>query len=252
MESELPIGIAFQHPLGSAVLRDAERAHLSTTTTSIVDMAVNASFGWQAMVPLLRGAPEPLRDDEDVRLFFGAYGEPGTQMLEWAGDVIDVRHLRFNTMIATGSPMFALMAQLDAFCEEHAFVEAGDALWLAELVRSGREANILRPEHGWEKIAALCDQVVAAGGTAPIVTSYTFCRAFPNLAAANWAEPIDLPTWTALSDEERWDRAVAGIRAHSESLQIGPGSSARRLGNGRSAFDFGTYAHEQYNRKLMA
>lgn len=186
---------------------------------------------------------------------FEAWFTSGGMFSERAGlrvgeTTIPPGEMALNTLIATGSPPFALMAHLHGTCEDHAWVSSEDAGWLAEIIEAGRTENVLRPNQGWEAVAELAREV-ESGLPGPIVTSYSVTEGFPNRYALGepwfypWAEgqeenPADEQAegrWEVLPDAEKWDLAVEGIQAREYNRQIAPSTINRGFLSGHSAFD---------------
>lgn len=115
---------------------------------------------------------------------------------------------------------------------------------------------------GWENVITF----LRSRDDEPIVMSYSVCEWFPNRYIANWAP--DIPAdwrpehsdgwdehsedekaeirddqaaeemWYSLPDRERWDLAMAGLRANTGGLEIKPDDwSTFRFGHGLSVLD---------------
>jgi hypothetical protein len=188
-------------------------------------------------------------DDFDLGGVLRGYEELGNPTITWNGDAIDVHALRFNTTLATGSQLFAVMARLEASCKQHVFVEADDVKWFRDVIRRGRETSIFQPDRGWEDVVALCDEVLAAQSSEPLVTSWSFARDFPNPLVA-FGDREEGAAWDAMAPEEQWTHAVAGTRRESDRRRIAP--EPVPLGDGRNAFDLGVYLRQEHHRRLMS
>ncbi|MFI7608884.1 hypothetical protein ACIBTV_27740 [Micromonospora sp. NPDC049366] len=149
-----------------------------------------------------------------------------------------------NTVIAHGAEAEQLAARISGQCEVHAFIEGKDRAWFADLVDAATALGVFRRDmsrypqraaypHGWDKVAALA----RATDTGPIVMSYSVAEWFPNQDIAVWPESLPDPdtdpdgadaadeAWNALTDRERWERAVTGLRRKAETawlLRISP------------------------------
>jgi hypothetical protein len=187
------------------------------------------------------------------------------------GTPLDNFSLVLNTVLAIGSDAMCLLARLHAQCEIHAYVEGPHRSWMADLIQEGLDSKLyrasLRPGNvdgtrgephgqGWEELITL----LRARDDAPVVTSYSVCEQFPNAETARWETPegYELPadefypdeseedradrahdqSWYDLTDEQRWDAAIAGLRAVPDhGLEISPATLRYRYQHSMSLLD---------------
>jgi hypothetical protein len=121
------------------------------------------------------------------------------------------------------------MARLHGQCELHAYVEGANRAWLADIIERGRETDVLRPQMKWEQVA----EFLRSRDDCPVVTSYSVCDQFPNRHVAGWVAPMskyedtgeeyeDTDAWYDLPEAERWQRAMDGLRAQGNGLELKP------------------------------
>lgn len=120
-----------------------------------------------------------------------------------------------NTALVLGSPVVAMAAVIHAQCEIHGYVRGKDREWLAAVIRLGLEQRIFREGMGWDGVIGLLEE--SAEGE--VVTSFSVCDSFPNRSIAGWQpegpevdEDAAAEVWYDLSEETRWDLAIAGLK----------------------------------------
>lgn len=137
---------------------------------------------------------------------------------------VSIFSLVLNTALRLGSDPVRLAARLHGQCEIHAYVEGANRAWLADIIEQGRQFELYRSGQGWEDVVAL----LRRDATSPVVTSYSVCEQFPNAGIANWSPPLDedgekdWDAWYGLSDQTRWEMALAGLRARRGGLELKP------------------------------
>jgi hypothetical protein len=147
----------------------------------------------------------------------------GGPVLRLNGQAVDVFSATLNTALIIGSDVVKLYARLHGQCEIHCFVEGPYRIWLAEMITKGRELEMFRPECGWEDVVAL----LLSSASGPVVTSYSVCESFPNSVVAGWKPTAvtddgeaDWDAWYELSQAERWNRSMDGLRKQSGEYQL--------------------------------
>jgi hypothetical protein len=138
----------------------------------------------------------------------------GVKPLQIGDKTISGMSLLANTALRLGSDAVKLLVRLDMSCEVHTWVDGPNRLWLAGIIEAGRKSGVLRLGMGWEKVVEL----LRNRDDQPVVTSYSVCDSFPNMAVADWTppegfegEPSD--AWGELPREDRWRLCMAGLRA---------------------------------------
>lgn len=137
---------------------------------------------------------------------------------------VSIFSLVLNTALRLGSDPVRLAARLHGQCEIHAYVEGPNRAWLADIIEQGRQFEFYRNGQGWEDVVAL----LRRDATSPVVTSYSVCEQFPNAGIANWNPPLDddgekdWDAWYRLSDQTRWETALASLRASRGGLELKP------------------------------
>lgn len=138
----------------------------------------------------------------------------------------------YNAALVTGSRPIQLAAKLNAYCEVHAYVEDPHRAWLADVIDEGLRTGVYRrtlryhvapteppaeEDQGWTDVVAL----LRVADDQPVVTSYSVTDWFPNPTVADWTprgSDVDGDSegtwngWSALTDDERWDLGLAGVR----------------------------------------
>lgn len=196
----------------------------------------------------LRGTLEAIRQLEDSPLEAARARDVLTRSVHSALRVFDGLPLRvagirlrtsnveLNTALVCGSPIVALAAKLDGWCESHCWVEGPDRMWLADLIEEGLRAGVYRHgmwvgqgdgqpkrwrNQGWEDVDAL----LRARDDTPVVLSDSSNSWFPHHHVAGYADTADGGTpaqWLALSENEQWDQAMAGLRDQRRWARLAP------------------------------
>ena len=122
------------------------------------------------------------------------------------GETTDPFAVSLNTALRLGSDPVKLLARLHGQCEIHAWVDGPNRAWLANIIRQGLASRLYGAGRGWEEVIELLETLADQ----PVVTSYSVCDSFPNEVVAEWTGSND--EWYALTESERWERAVAGLR----------------------------------------
>lgn len=166
----------------------------------------------------------------------------------------DLFTLQLNTALRLGGDTLKLLARLHGQCEIHAFIEAADAAWLAEIIDEGITNRVYRKRQGWEELLAFLRSYKS---DQPIVTSYSVTESFPPFAsvAPAWPDGVErkwdaLPRdeqerreviqdeWEQKPHRERWNVGVAWLRETRPMLRIDPETwEAYTFNNGKSMFD---------------
>jgi hypothetical protein len=211
---------------GDAEVLGAERAHMGCTVSDVA-LAFTPSFGDQIVRFLPSGHHLRAMDVNKpawANMFRATMNHGEKKLLTYQGQPVASFDLLLNTALAIGNDPLCLFAKLHAQCEIHAWVEGQHRAWLADLIEQGRESGLYRDGAGWEAVVKL----LRASDDAPVVTSYSVCESFPNAYVANWNPPTmedgepDHDAWYELPDQERWDLAIAGLRASRDVPPLSP------------------------------
>jgi hypothetical protein len=153
-------------------------------------------------------------------------------LFQYKGQPLNLWYCQLNTATAIGSEALQFCARMHGQCEVHAYVEGPNRAWLADVIEQGLEDRLLRRklrefDQGWDGAIAL----LRKSDQDPVVTSYSVCDLFPSAAGAQFEYPVvkdedgnedkDWDAWDELSDEKRWELAIAGIRA-TNGLELIP------------------------------
>lgn len=249
--------IAFHTVDRTGYISGAERAH-----TNLLVKNIAAAYRHRAFEPDQPGQPSLLRKAIawPTNAFGDPYGfdrdadthiavNPDLRAVLPSGPTSEtVLNINLNTVIANSEPQMQLVARISGQCEVHGFVEGEDRAWFAEWIIDALISGRLRQDmswymprdghpNGWKQIAELA----RADNTSPMVMSYSVMEWFPNPAVAvwpdTWPDEDDDPDgwatadaeWSALTDTEAWDRAVAGLRRIADAapmLRISPDNLA--------------------------
>jgi hypothetical protein len=154
----------------------------------------------------------------------GLYGGDLQMLVD--GSSVQAWTIALNTAMVLGPDALRLMARLHGQCEMHCWVKGENRPWLAEIVRAGRAAEIMRPDQGWEDLAAW----LASSSAAPVVCSFSVTDQFPNSDVAG----VDDASWDLMDDADRWRVASDGLRPLCELRPDGFGEY--RFGSGLDGF----------------
>lgn len=232
-----------------AEVRGSERAYIGSLCNSLLKVAIGPVFDSPRQPSWVR---KILPSDcyvlqvGDFANALDTYLGAGFGDLLIAGERKSVFDLALNTAMRMGNDTIKLMARLHAQCEIHCFVEAPNFEWLATVIENGRQQNILRADMGWENVITL----LRSGDPGPVVCSYSVTEEFPNAYVAEqggtWQPPKDLDypeednwdAWYDLDSDERWQLAVAGLRALPGKLEMSPTDwDGYYFGDGMTGFD---------------
>lgn len=180
---------------------------------------------WKKNFPY--GYPEAVAHYLERPSIFGS-GSP----IDFGGTVMWGTALLANTAIRLGSDAVKLLVRLHMRCEVHSWVDGPNRAWLAEIIRKGRAAGVLREDMGWENLSTL----LLSNTTDPLVTSYSVSDSFPNSVAADWTGPEGMHSedvkeaWNDLSRKTRWAICMANLRRQEAEdpegmfLELKPGN----------------------------
>lgn len=214
--------IYFHSEHGTAELRGSERAMMGTFCSTLLVAALGIDRAWvsdaKRFRKLLPADHYTQAGDDDAFLRSlktwvcvgdGEFGvttktEPFTAAL--------------NTALRIGGDAVKLMARLHGQCEVHAYVEGPNRAWLANIMERGREWKIFRPRQGWETVI----QLLRERDDCPVVTSYSVCQQFPNPSIAGWRDDREGDAFYELPHDERWSRALNGLRTSGGGLEMRP------------------------------
>lgn len=122
-----------------------------------------------------------------------------------AGRRLHLDDVNMNTAITAGSDPIRLAAKIHGWCEVHCYIENGDKPWLADLIGTGLDTGLYRPDAGWEAIQAM----LRDGRSSPVALSYTVGDHFPEVFehpdAPVWPDGVKR-SWKALTDVQREER----------------------------------------------
>lgn len=169
----------------------------------------------------------------------GGFGIAG-----WKGKPVSTWRLNLNTALVVGGDALKLAAKIHGQCEIHCWTEGDNAAFVADIIDNAVETGMYRPGAGW---GAASELLRKADG--PVVFSYTVSDTFPNAGIADWS--CDHPEfdadgseheggdcWYELTENERWDLGVAGLRASTGGSEITRDDwDTFRFGEGLSLFD---------------
>jgi len=223
--------VYFHSPSGEAELRGSERAYAGCLVDRLA-LACLDPDGFDMRERLLPLVPltsylHAVKAEHFPRSFETWWGRHPLRAHPRWGDVpYDTFTMSLNTAVVMGSDTIELLARLHGTCEIHGYVEGEHREWLAEIIDEGRETKVLRPDQGWEDVAAL----LRSRGDEPVVMSYSVCDQFPDaalaIAAGTWSAPEgdeDHDAWYNLTAEEQWRLAMDGLRRTGEgSVDVHP------------------------------
>lgn len=132
----------------------------------------------------------------------------------YRGREVSVFDCALNTALLLGNDAIKLLARLHGQCEIHTYVEEKNRYWLADIISTGLEQNILRERMGWESVITLLRDIVQTPGA--VVTSYSVTDRFPNPDIAGCEtdedEALEETGWYSLTNSEQWRLAMLGLR----------------------------------------
>lgn len=233
-------------------VKGSERAYMSLLAADFALAVIKPDFLNREWLMSVTNGPDYLFSDEHWVDRWKTSVRIGDAELLVDGEAIGCSELALNTLLATGSPVLALIARLDGSCEDHAWCAPENAHWLAEVIRQGRSENVLRPRQGWEDVADLYERAAERGDH--VVCSYSVTDGFPNryVAGEPWFYPWEkgpdgeyLPNepddaaaarWDDLPERERWDLALDAIKTREHTRELRPNDD-HGFQSGASAFD---------------
>jgi hypothetical protein len=132
------------------------------------------------------------------------------------GKPIEVLGLMLNTACYMGGTPIKLAARLHGQCELHTYVNGENREWLAKIIEGAVKKNIFNSEIGWENVV----EMLKSGKTSPVVTSYSGCDRFPNMAVAEYSGRQK--DWEKLSNEVQWELGMKGLRQLGGGRELNP------------------------------
>lgn len=162
--------------------------------------------------------------------------------LHVAGARLGSSNVDLNTALVAGSDPVRLAAKISGWCECHAYIEGPDRKWAADIIDQGLKTGIYRrtlrytslgdvpreASQGWEGV----QELLRARDDEPVVLSYSVTESFPNEEIAGFERPRDEHgepinhAWYELPAEERWDRAMTGLRQSQPWARLAPDTLA--------------------------
>jgi hypothetical protein len=151
-----------------------------------------------------------------------------------------------NAALIAGSDPVALAAKIHYWCEAHCWVEGPDRAWFADIVEQGLSAGVYRRGMGWDAPGQYDNgpgvvPLLRERDDEPVVLSFSGSDQFPNEMVGDWMPPWPpgVPKewnalsesqkhqrserqedWHELSDEERWDISMRGLRDTRSSVRL--------------------------------
>lgn len=226
--------IYFHSPSGTSEVRGAERAHFGNTCRDVALALLHVHFHDDPIQHLLPPG-HYLRETFDPRSFrsWFAVGDDQGFVLPDSRRVLPFT-VALNTVAVAGDDVLRFMARVHGQCELHGYIEGAHREWFADLIAQGRDDRLLRAEMGWESVATL----LRSRDDEPVVTSYSVCEQFPNPSIAGWHDNRYGDGFYELPPEERWSRALAGLRASEDGLEWIPDRwQMFRFGDGITAME---------------
>lgn len=162
--------------------------------------------------------------------------------LHVAGVQLGSMNVDLNTALVAGSDPIRLAAKIAGWGEAHAYIEGPDRAWVADIIDQALDAGLYRrtlrsadldgapreSSQGWEGVQELLRQ----RDDEPVVLSYSVADPFPNAEIAGielprdkYGDPIG-DTWYELPDEEKWAKAMAGLRLTRPWARLAPDTLA--------------------------
>src|SRR3990167_11072821 len=212
--------IYFHSQSDTAEVRGSERAYFGTACSAIGLAMLHVHFHDDPIQQLLPPDCYLRRTAFDPRSFaswFSVSDERERFVLP-DGRRVSPFTAALNTVVVAGNDVLRVMARVHGQCEIHGYIEGPHREWFADLIEAGREDRLLRREMGWEAVATLLRQ----RDDEPVVTSYSVCESFPNATIAGWNDDRDGDGFYDLSNEERWSRALTGLRGSGDGLDWRP------------------------------
>lgn len=211
-----------------AAVSGAERHQFGRTCARIAWSVLGSIVDeWGDKRSLLRNVFPPdhyvLQSDNFPRvseMFFSV----GSDMVRLGDIQIDPFAVNLNTAYFMGSKPVRLAARLHGQCEIHAYVEAENRQWLADIIRQGRKFKFFRDAMGWESVIDLLEK----NNNGPVVTSFSVSDPFPNGGIANFEYPVlgdgetDWAAWDDLAVDRQWEMAMNGLRQSGGGVELKP------------------------------
>lgn len=214
--------VYFHAPTRTAELLGSERAYAGGLASRIAAGLLNASDHQDRFGELLgsghalrRQLPGPAWGRHYELLFRHDYEPDSIPLITWQGHRLSPFMLELNTVLLVGNEPMRFLARLHGQCEIHCWVDGPNRAWAADVIEEGVRSGLYRSNQGWESVVELLRE----SDQDRVVLSYSGADTFPNPGLADiegYGEE-----WSALSVEERWERAVKGLAPLSE-IKPGP------------------------------
>lgn len=221
---------------------------------------INKAYYSQAPRNTRSFAEQPNHDMErdfikSLKIRLGGHGI-GDNVIRIADHDLNIWHLNLNTAIAAGSTPIQLAAHIHARCELHCFIEGSHRWWVADVIEEGLTIGMYRQGMGWDSVQELLTET----SDGPVVLSYSITESFPGVHVTDWVpDPTVVPEdysleeweikdpeekeeaswdqWYGLPDEQKWDLAIAGLRAKRPWALLSPETIDEPFGDGLTVYD---------------
>jgi hypothetical protein len=226
--------IYFHSSDGDAEVRGSERAYFSMLINNIALAILDPKLNRKRLEQIIVDKDSyVLREKDDLHfantfeIWFSVSMGARFQVNEKIADSFEIA---LNTAHIMGNDPIKLATRIHGQCEIYCYVEANNKNWLAEIIEKGMKTKIYRANQGWEDVISL----LKSSKDSPIVLSYSVCDQFPSASAANYS---DYEGWYDLSDEQKWNMGIEGIRKE-HGLEMKPDNwDSFFFMNGITAFD---------------
>lgn len=179
----------------------------------------------------------------------------GESVFTHDGEPVATFDLVLNTALRIGTDEACLIARLDGQCEIHGYIEGANRTWGADLIERCLENGLLRytvtgtDKHGRPRQPSLIGwldviELLRRRDDEPVVMSYSVCDGWPNERVALGADPDDdmvedeSEEWAELSRDERWRRALDGLRGRPhDKRDLSPENLRAPFGHSLSLID---------------
>ncbi len=128
---------------------------------------------------------------------FHAWFKAGRDGFQINGGSINIVDMAYNTAMAMGNHVVALIAKLQSREATFRYILPEDCKTISYLLKAGMQSGLCSKGEGWEKICELLN-----GAEEPVVISYGKADGFPTKEVARWSGYPE--SWDNLPEKEKW------------------------------------------------
>ena len=212
--------VYFHSPEDTAEVRGSERAYMGSVINELSLAILNPRLQKEKLLNFLPSSCYLKRDyqsDVNWARDFSIWFSVGMMddSLSVDGKQIETFGLALNTAYKLGNDVIRLMVRIHGQCEIHCWIPGRDRAWIAGIINSGLQTNLLRSDAGWNDVIKLLN----LNSKTPVVLSYSVCDSFPNPCGLGRGDGFRDKFWN-MPYEKQWRLAFNALKKSQGGLKI--------------------------------